>query len=301
MKIIICLKQVIDTGIEYGFGKINDNLINKNLIKILNPDDAGSLHLALQMKMQYKDTEIIAVSIGDSEVDCLLRDVLAMGVNKAIRITFPGLFEPAPFQKSLILSRVISMLSPDIVTVGCHSLDKASGLTGPYVSAILGYVFIYGVSSITYSPEEQKFTVTRSFRKGLDEKLSFSSPAIIAVRYIGNELPYPSIDRILESRLADLTCLCLEDLGILPDMIKFERIKASGTSFHCPETRYTPFDSSLPAFERILSLLKGGISRRAGQFHTGSREEMVNTLFNILLEREILKSSKPQIGREKNP
>ncbi|MCR4394917.1 MAG: hypothetical protein NUV31_11145, partial [Dehalococcoidales bacterium] len=61
MKIIVCLKQVIDTGIEYGFGKINDNLINKNLIKILNPDDAGSLYLALQMKMQDKDTEITAV------------------------------------------------------------------------------------------------------------------------------------------------------------------------------------------------------------------------------------------------
>jgi len=300
MKITVCLKQAIDTGIDYGFGKITDNLINKNLIKILNPDDAGALYLALKLKMQNKDTEITLVSIGDSGVEDLLRDGLAMGADTALRIVYPGLFEPAPFQKSLILARVVSMLSPNLVLAGCRSMDQASGLTGPYIAARLGFTFIYGVSSIVYSPVDQKFTVTRSLRKGMDERLFFTSPAVIAVKYTGNELPYPSIDRILESRLADIKCLYLDDLGISPGEIKTDRIKASGISFPHPETRCAPLDSSLPAFERILALLKGGISRRAGRIHSGSREEMVNMLFNILLEREILKRSVPQTGSEKN-
>ena len=47
-----------------------------------------------------------------------------------------------------------------------------------------------------------------------------------------------------------------------------------------PQRIVTP-DATLPAFERILALLSGGIKSREGKLHTLSAQQTADQLFNI--------------------
>jgi electron transfer flavoprotein beta subunit len=49
-------------------------------------------------------------------------------------------------------------------------------------------------------------------------------------------------------------------------------------------------DANLPAFERILALLSGGIKPRAGRTHTLSNEETVANLLQIFTAAGLLGS-----------
>ena len=48
-------------------------------------------------------------------------------------------------------------------------------------------------------------------------------------------------------------------------------------------------DSSLPAFDRILKLLEGGITRRQGKMLAGSPAEMADRLYELLLDEGVIK------------
>jgi hypothetical protein len=63
----------------------------------------------------------------------------------------------------------------------------------------------------------------------------------------------------------------------------------TGVSFPRPRPRVVPLDSSLPAFDRILALLQGGISRRRGEILQGNIDEQVNQLFEMLLKEKVIK------------
>jgi electron transfer flavoprotein beta subunit len=47
-------------------------------------------------------------------------------------------------------------------------------------------------------------------------------------------------------------------------------------------------DPSLPAFERILSLLSGGISARSGKVNQLSSDDTINALMHIFREEGLL-------------
>jgi electron transfer flavoprotein beta subunit len=53
-------------------------------------------------------------------------------------------------------------------------------------------------------------------------------------------------------------------------------------------TRVVTPDPSLPAFERILSLLSGGIKARSGKVNTLSADETTKALMNIFREEGLL-------------
>jgi electron transfer flavoprotein beta subunit len=58
-------------------------------------------------------------------------------------------------------------------------------------------------------------------------------------------------------------------------------------------TRVVTPDPSLPAFERILSLLSGGIKARSGKVNTLSADETTNALLRIFREEGISTDTSP--------
>ncbi|HJX14026.1 MAG TPA: hypothetical protein VJ377_10945, partial [Dehalococcoidales bacterium] len=94
----------------------------------------------------------------------------------------------------------------------------------------------------------------------------------------------------VESHYAEVTVLTAADLGISTGELKDEPTRVTGILPPRPRPRKVPpLDSSLPAFERILQLLKGGISRRKGLMLRGSSQELAEHLFEMLKEEGVLK------------
>jgi electron transfer flavoprotein beta subunit len=291
MKIIVCLKEVIDSRLGLDYGLENWPVFQKGLPRRLNPND--TLSLAMSLGLKQADTaspvEITLISIGPERMEGYLRQGLAMGVDRAVRIWEEYLAELPSYQKSKLLSRAISLLGADLVFTGAGSLDTRDCQAGPLIASWLGLPCVSQVIGLELAEEPGSVNLVKDNGRGERERVACSLPAVITVKGEGS-LPYASLDRLLESQSRDISVLTLSDLGISFAELKDDPTRVTGLLYPRPRPRKiaTP-DSSLPAFYRILKLLEGGVSHRRGLMLEGSRQELADQLFQLLLDEGVIK------------
>ena len=90
MKIVVCIKQVLDTGatIQIQDGK----LTSPGSSLIMNPYDEFAVEEAIRVKTSLPDTEVTVFSLGPESVKETLKRALAMGADHGVHISDP-LFE----------------------------------------------------------------------------------------------------------------------------------------------------------------------------------------------------------------
>jgi electron transfer flavoprotein beta subunit len=282
MKIIVCLKEVVDPTLSLDFGLAHNIVFREGLPLKLNPDDAFALALALDLKLD--DDEITLVSIGPERVESYLRNGLALGADRAVRIWSDDLNTLSPYRKARWLAGAVSLLGADFVFTGTRGLDTASGVTGPLMAAWLGWPGVTGVVGTGLDVERNNMTLIRDIGRGERERVLCPLPAVISVRGEG-KLPYASLDSIIESQYTEISRLSPADLPVSPAELESDPAGAIGLVFPRPAPRRVPpLDSSLPAFYRILQLLEGGVSQRKGTMLQGTTAELADRLFEILKE-----------------
>ncbi|MFC1942564.1 electron transfer flavoprotein subunit beta/FixA family protein [Chloroflexota bacterium] len=294
MKIVVCLKEVVDSSLSLGSGLTHQVLFREGLPLRLNPDDAAALAMALSLKSTGEDAqpEITIISIGPERVESCLRDGLALGADNAIRIWEDGLTGLSSFQKAKLLSKAVSQLGADLIFTGARSMDTGGSQAGPIMAARLNLPCVGEVVRLELAGEKNNITLTRDIGRGARERIQCSLPAVITVKGEEYKLPYASLDKILKSKYSEVRPLSLTDLGISPVELKNDLTRITGLVFPKPRPRKVPTpDSSLPAFDRILKLLEGGISRRQGIMLEGSSEEMADQLFKLLIDEGVIKSA----------
>jgi electron transfer flavoprotein beta subunit len=304
MKIVVCIKEVIDSGLNTGFGLISESLLNKGLAFILNPNDAEALLKALNIKekMNNVPVEITLISIGAEKVERYLRNGLALGADKAIRIHIESPDELSPFQTATLLSKAAALSEADLILTGAKSMDTASSQVGTLIAAMLDLPCICEAVELEPGDDGKNFTVTRNIGRGVREKVWKGMPAVITIEGQGNNLPYASFDKVLESTSAQITILLPADLGISTEELTYTPVRSTGLSFPRPRPMKVPTpDSALPAFYRILALLQGGISKREGKILEGNSDELADRLYELLIEEDIIKPVGEQsTGTQKN-
>jgi electron transfer flavoprotein beta subunit len=291
VRIVVCIKEVVDAGLNMAFGQVSTELWQKGLAFRLNPNDAGALTAALEEKAKDARVEITVISLGTERVEEYLREALASGADRAIRLRVED--QLSPYQKATVLSHAIAMYQSDLILTGAASLDNASGQVGPLIAARLGLPCVVGVTEFQLDGANRNATVTRSIGRGVRERLQSTLPAVLSVEETGRELPYASMDNLLESRSAPITILSLSDLWISANELSGDHTRVTGLSFPRPRPRKVPTPaSSLPAFDRILKLLKGGIPKRQGRMLQGNRNGLVNQLFDLLVAENLISQRK---------
>jgi electron transfer flavoprotein beta subunit len=286
MKIIVCLKEVVDPALSLDYG-LTSNIVREGLPMKLNPGDAFALALALELKSG--DNEITLVAIGPERVEGYLRNGLAMGAEKAVRIWSGDFKDLSPYRKARLLAGAVTLLGADLVFTGDRTLDTGNGVVGPFIAAILGLPVVSGVTGLEPDEGQKSITLVKDIGRGEREKVRCLLPAVISVRGEG-KLPYASLDRFIESRYSEIQLLSPADLLVSPTARHHDPAEVTGLVFPRPTPRKVPpLDSSLPAFYRILQLLEGGISKRKNQMLQGSPGEMADRLFELLKEAGVIK------------
>jgi electron transfer flavoprotein beta subunit len=291
MKIIVCLKEVIDPALSLDCGLRNSAVFREGLPLKLNPNDAAALAMALSLKSPEagSNVEITVISIGPERVESYLRNGLALGADKAIRIWEKDCNGLSPYQKARLLSGVVSLLGADLIITGVKSLDTGNGQVGPLMAGWLGLPCICDVVNIELDAEQNSISLTKDIGRGEREKIQCFLPAVIAVKGEG-KLPYASLDRLIESKYSEVTLLSPADLSISAVELKNDPTRVTDLTYPRPRPiKVPPLDSSLPAFYRILQLLEGGISRRKGRMLAGSSEEQAEQLFELFLAEGVIK------------
>ena len=293
MKIIVCLKEVIDPALNLDFGLTHQVVFREGLPLKLNPNDAAALALALDLKSADNEStiEITLVSIGPERVESYLRNGLALGADKAIRIRDEDSETPSPYQKAWLLTGVVSLLGADLVFTGARSLDTENGQVGPFIAARLGLPCVSEVINLEIHKGRKHLSLTRDIGRGEREKVECPLSAVITVKGEGR-LRYASLEKLVESKHSEIPLFSPNDLGISPAELSNDPTRVTDLVFPRPATRKVPpLDSSLPAFYRILQLLEGGITKRKSLMLQGSGEELAERLFELLKEEGVIKSA----------
>lgn len=292
MKIIVCLKEVVDTALSLDTGLSHRIVFQEGLPRRLNPDDAEALSIALELKSRDTtgSTEITAVSIGPERIESYLRLALALGADKAERIWGEDYQGLSPYRKSRLLSAFIALSGADLILTGAKSLDTGNSQVGSLIAARLDLPCVAAIVKLELDTDSGILRLTKDLGRGKRELVECSLPAVVTVKGEGRGLPYSSLDSLIDSRQSVIDVLSLHDLNLNPAEFTTEPTRMTALMAPRPRTRQvTTPDSSLPAFYRVLKLLEGGISKRQGKMLEGSAAELADQLFELLIDEGVIR------------
>lgn len=227
MDIIACIKRVPDTS-ESDILKINPSqkgIETDRLVFKINSWDEYVLETAVRLKEKFEGT-VTAITVGPADWDEILRRALAMGADRGIRID-QDVNADDIYTVAVILEKVISRLSYDLVLFGAQSEDFGSGQLGAMVAEMLGIAHATLVTSLEV--EGEKVHVKREMEAGSLQTYTVDLPALFTIHTGINQPRYISVGGIRRAMQKELKVLSLDDMGsplnTLTPMVKLEKLE----------------------------------------------------------------------------
>ena len=266
MKYIVCVKQVPDTSGKVAV-KPDGTLDRASMATIINPDDKNAIEAALALKDQ-NGAEVIVVTMGPPPAEGMLREIMAMGADRAVLVSGREFGGSDTFATSQILAAAINKIGvdeDDIVFCGIQAIDGDTAQVGPQIAEKLG------IPQITYAAdikvEGKKVTVKRMLEDGY-MTIETQTPCLITAIKELNEPRYMSVGGIFDCYKKPMD---VYDFNTLKDdpLIELDTIGLKG--------------SPTNIFASFTPPQKG-----AGEMLQGSDQEKVDALVGKLLAKHII-------------
>jgi electron transfer flavoprotein beta subunit len=209
MKILVCVKRVVDYNVKIRVKPDGSGVELANIKMSMNPFDEIAVEEAVRLKEQGKATEIVAVSIGPQQAGETIRTALAMGADRGILVKTDAAVEPLAVAK--ILAKVVEQEKPDLIIMGKQAIDDDSNQTGQMLAALLGWP--QGTFAFKVNVGEGSIDVTREVDGGL-QTVGLKLPAIVTTDLRLNEPRYASLPNIMKAKKKPLDETSPETLGV---------------------------------------------------------------------------------------
>ena len=209
MKILVAVKRVVDYNIKVRIRPDGSDVDIEGVKMGINPFDENAIEEALRLKEKGKATEIVAVSLGSSVNQDVLRHSLAMGVDRAILLETDAILQPLGVAK--LLKAIVAREQPDLVILGKQAIDDDAGQAGQMLAALLGYP--QGTFASTLQVEGNEIVVTREVDGGT-ETLALSLPAVVTADLRLNEPRFVKLPNLMMARKKPIETINASELGI---------------------------------------------------------------------------------------
>jgi electron transfer flavoprotein beta subunit len=263
------------------------SISERGLRRMPNPADLAALEEALCLKDTF-GAKVTVVAIGPERLDDTLRLAFSMGADRGIRFWDHGLEGGDAVADARVLARIVTILSPSLVFTGNRLADRGDDPVPALAAAAVAMPCIAAALSLV--PKKDLVEVQRASDRGARQTVSARIPSTILFEEVRTPR-YPSVDALTLAVSAHIESWDLSHLGL-----PFWDIGAAGAclaaaDFGVPRpdpVRVVTPDPALPAFERILSLLSGGIKARAGKTDHLSADDTVTALLRIFREEGLI-------------
>ncbi len=209
LKIVVPVKRVVDYNVKVRVKADQSGVELANVKMSMNPFDEIAVEEAIRMKEAGTAGEVIAVSIGPEKVEETLRTALALGVDRAIRITTDEVIQPLAAAK--MLHKLVEKEQPDLVILGKQAIDDDANQTGQMLAQLLGWGQGTFASKIALDGDSVK--VTREVDGGL-MTVGLTLPCVITTDLRLNEPRYAKLPDIMKARSKPMEDVALSELGV---------------------------------------------------------------------------------------
>jgi electron transfer flavoprotein beta subunit len=209
MKILVAVKRVVDYNIKVRIKSDGSDVDIEGVKMGINPFDENALEEALRLKEKGLATEVVAVSIGKSANQDVLRHSLAMGADRAILLETDSDLQPLAVAK--LLKFIVESEKPELVLIGKQSIDDDAAQTGQMLAALLD--FPQGTFASSLNIEGKTLTVTREVDGGT-ETLALALPAVVTADLRLNEPRFVKLPNLMMARKKVIETINISALGI---------------------------------------------------------------------------------------
>ena len=254
MRIVVCIKQVLDTGakLDVQDGKINPS----GIPRIINPYDEFAIEEAIRIKEKKEGVKVTLVSLGPETSKEVLRAGLAMGADDAIHLVDSSFEFLDNLGVARVLGSFIKSISFNLVLCGRQAVDDDMGQVGGALATILGLPLATVVTSLEFSGDGSKAIATRQIEGG-SETLELGLPALLTCQKGLNEPRLPSLKGIIKAKKKEIKII---DSSVL----KLEEI---------PKPRVVQGETFLPSKKPGGSILEGSSAEKVSKLAKLLRDE----------------------------
>jgi electron transfer flavoprotein beta subunit len=209
LKVLVPVKRVVDYNVKVRVKNDNSGVELDNVKMSMNPFDEIAVEEALRLKEKGIATDVIAISIGSSQVQETIRNALAMGADSGIFVETTAVLEPLNIAK--IISSIAIKEKFDLLILGKQAIDDDMNATGQMIAALLDWPQATFASKIEI--KEKKAIVSREVDGGI-ENIEIRLPAVISTDLRLNEPRYASLPNIMKAKKKPINQITIEDLNI---------------------------------------------------------------------------------------
>jgi len=210
MNIVVCVKQVPDTGMERKLRPEDSTVDRAGVDGVINELDEYAIEEALQIA-EAQGGEVTVLSMGPQKAAESIRKALSMGCDKAVHVLDDGLAGSDALQTSQVIAQVLTRTGFDLVILGSESTDARMGVLAAMLSERLGVPQMSLASKVEI--DGTTIRINRQADYGYD-KVEAALPAVVSVVEKINEPRYPSFKGIMAAKKKPVETLSLADLGI---------------------------------------------------------------------------------------
>ncbi|MFO7892578.1 MAG: electron transfer flavoprotein subunit beta/FixA family protein [Longimicrobiales bacterium] len=193
MKTAICIKRVPDT--EARVKAAGDSVDTGGAKAIVSPYDEFAAEAALRLKDASPEDELVAISLGGTEVGEQLRSVLAMGADRAVRLDGDASIDGLETARALAAG--LAEESPDLILFGSKAADDDQEQVGPMTAEIMGLPCVAVVAEMEV--DDGKVVCHREVEGGT-EIVEVELPAVVTITKGPYEPRYPSLKGIMAAK-----------------------------------------------------------------------------------------------------
>ena len=209
MKILVAIKRVQDYNIKVQ-PKSDGSDVDMEGVKMgVNPFDENAIEEAIRLKEKGVASEIVGVSIGSSLNQDVLRQGLAMGVDKAILVETDKVLQPLAIAK--LLKKVVEKEKPDLILLGKLALDSDAGQTGQMLAGLLNCS--QGTFASSIEIKDSEVFITREIDGGT-ESIVTKFPVVLTADLRLNEPRFVKLPNLMMARKKSIETIKADDLGV---------------------------------------------------------------------------------------
>jgi electron transfer flavoprotein beta subunit len=203
-RVIVCVKPVPDPK-EWDRLKmdpVSKTLIREGIPTVINPLDKHAIEAALEIK-EHLGAEVILLSMAPGEMQPVLREVLAMGADRAVLLSDKAFAGSDTLATSRILAQGIGNIGEfDLIFCGNLTLD---GSTAQVPSQVAEFLDIPNVMHVCHMEilNTQRLLLTQKIEQGT-VKLDAEPPLLLSFTKQANKPRYISFMEILAAEKREI-------------------------------------------------------------------------------------------------
>lgn len=197
MKIAVCVKQVVTREWPLRVDDRRTWVQDRDASFEMNEPDAYALEEALRLKEQYGG-EVVVCSAGPARTAQVVREALARGADRAIRVEGDGLAAADASMVAEALAGAVRDERFDLVLTGLQSDDQGFAQTGVVLAEQLGIPHATIIMEVQLA--DGRLRVKRELEGGWFQWVSMPTPALLTIQSGINQLRYATLKGIMAAK-----------------------------------------------------------------------------------------------------